>query len=95
VPTISFNKLTKPAQSIWVHLGTISVPTPSLTPPFTRAEIFCAAFMSRIGILHWMRVDLLCDSMPVGKIASTNLPCAARLLLHVACKYLFVTFKLL
>ena len=42
-----------------------------------------------------MSVDLLCDSTPVGKIASTNLPCADRLLLHVACKYLFVTFRLL
>jgi hypothetical protein len=44
---------------------------------------------------YWMSVDLLCDSTPVGKIASTNLPCADRLLFHVACKYLFVTFRLL
>jgi len=46
---------------------------------------------------YWMSVDLLRDSTPVGKIASinTNLPCADRLLLHVACKYLFVTFRLL
>jgi hypothetical protein len=46
-------------------------------------------------MLYWMSVDLLCDSTPVGKIASTNLPCADRLLLHVAYKYLFVTFRLL
>jgi hypothetical protein len=44
-------------------------------------------------MLHWISVDLLCDSTPVGKIASTNLPCAVRLFLHVACKYWFVTFR--
>jgi len=38
---------------------------------------------------HWIR--FVFGEIPVGKIASTNLSCAKRLVFDVACRYLFVT----
>ena len=40
---------------------------------------------------HWIR--FVFGKMPVGKIASTNLSCAKRLVFDVACRYLFVKMQ--
>ena len=42
-----------------------------------------------------LRLDLLVERTPPGRIASTSLPCAVCLVLDVACRYLLVTFRLL
>jgi hypothetical protein len=44
------------------------------------------------NVAYWIRFGL--GNKPAGKKASTNLSCARRLVFDVACRYLFVTWRL-
>ena len=45
------------------------------------------------SVTYWIRFGL--GNKPAGRMPSTNLSCARRLVFDVACKYLFVTWRLL